>query len=907
MGPREIKIARRQSNSSRPRPLHGFSLVELLIVIAVIVILIALLLPAVGMARAKARQSQCASHLGQIYKAYTVANAKLPQPVPAAQWEAKLSSYVEQETKVFVCPDNVAAGSSSPSYGMNSRAFRMADQDNGRIVLLDYNALEVKVVGQSIAQLNTDWPAGRAARHFQQQNVAFGDSRVETKSPDSIDPRYCENYVKYWRPARDGKIDLLGCLAAGSSPPAGGGTSGATTTGGAPSTTSGTTTGGTTTGGTTTGGTTTGGTTTGSTTTGSTTTSGTTTGGTTTGGCSPPFMQIVDNEAGTFVSFSKRTDYGWGGSYHWTLGGAGQGETKNFVLQLTGLAQAKYRIAATWRSGAVVELGGSYTRNTAAQHQILDQNTLINTIVVNQQNAPNADYQDSGKNFQILGDADILTGTLKVKIIAESPAGNARVINIDAIRVECIGPASYVPPPPTGSGPDPCSNPGQNLPPGPQDMLTKALDWLRDHQEPDGSWHYIDGGWNFDPALWNMSTGMAMLAFAEAGHAPNRGPYKETLCKAVNYMISSQQASPKGSWQANVAFQGNANDHASTHNFALWGMAALLVNANQAMHGSCTESSGACNYNPALHKSAVSDGVAHASYLRDGYNPTTPPFPAEPNTFRDLYEGKEKVPVGYAGTVTAVYVNVGNTIVPGANLVQTSGNATPIKAVNGGVVLTRVNVGDTVAVGNNVVTLSSPSGGGGALFPADKGGWKYTRGEADAWGGDPNNTPWGVSAVLVAKKAGAAMPSDEVDAIKAWLRAHQQNVELYGGYWVGDVDYNVYGQWWNRGYWPHMQGWYCHAVVGVPVAHPRINGWNANVFASNRPMIFILEARLAKLTGKTAWRDGFEAYIMAKQSPDGSWIDMGGMEGDAGAGGRTFATAWTAAALAVGRIENIIP
>ena len=294
MGPREIKIARRQSNSSRPRPLHGFSLVELLIVIAVIVILIALLLPAVGMARAKARQSQCASQLGQIYKAYTVANAKLPQPVPAAQWPAKLSLYVEQETKVFVCPDNVAAGSSSPSYGMNSRAFRMADQDNGRIVLLDYNALEVKVVGQSIAQLNTDWPAGRAARHFQQQNVAFGDSRVETKSPDSIDPRYCENYVKYWRPARDGKIDLLGCLAAGSSPPAGGGTSGATTTGGAPSTTSGTTTGGSSSGntaGTATGSasttsatTTTGGTTASSTTTGSTTTSSTTTGGTTTAG-----------------------------------------------------------------------------------------------------------------------------------------------------------------------------------------------------------------------------------------------------------------------------------------------------------------------------------------------------------------------------------------------------------------------------------------------------------------------------------------------------------------------------------------------------------------------------------------------------------------------------------------------
>ena len=61
----------------------AFSLVELLVVIAVIVVLIALLLPAVGMARARARQSQCSNKLSQIYKAWMVSNAKLPQPLQA--------------------------------------------------------------------------------------------------------------------------------------------------------------------------------------------------------------------------------------------------------------------------------------------------------------------------------------------------------------------------------------------------------------------------------------------------------------------------------------------------------------------------------------------------------------------------------------------------------------------------------------------------------------------------------------------------------------------------------------------------------------------------------------------------------------------------------------------------------
>ena len=100
------------------RPRHGFTLVELLVVMAVIVILATMLYPGVAKARSKANQTVCLSNVRQLSMAILMyAQDYGGRLLPAAQsrldqgagpetliWPAYLAPYA-QSTEIFICPE----------------------------------------------------------------------------------------------------------------------------------------------------------------------------------------------------------------------------------------------------------------------------------------------------------------------------------------------------------------------------------------------------------------------------------------------------------------------------------------------------------------------------------------------------------------------------------------------------------------------------------------------------------------------------------------------------------------------------------------------------------------------------------------------------------------------------------
>lgn len=72
---------------------RGFTLVELLVVIAIIALLIAILLPALTKARESARRTVCLSNLRQLYQLYQLYAVAHQDVIPIGYWDSKQINY----------------------------------------------------------------------------------------------------------------------------------------------------------------------------------------------------------------------------------------------------------------------------------------------------------------------------------------------------------------------------------------------------------------------------------------------------------------------------------------------------------------------------------------------------------------------------------------------------------------------------------------------------------------------------------------------------------------------------------------------------------------------------------------------------------------------------------------------
>lgn len=92
----------------------GFTLIELLVVIAIIAILAGLLMPALEMARTKARETTCRSQLKQFDTALEMYRNEFEQTAQRDGWPAWLSNLYGsrhlESLEVYICPSDASQG-----------------------------------------------------------------------------------------------------------------------------------------------------------------------------------------------------------------------------------------------------------------------------------------------------------------------------------------------------------------------------------------------------------------------------------------------------------------------------------------------------------------------------------------------------------------------------------------------------------------------------------------------------------------------------------------------------------------------------------------------------------------------------------------------------------------------------
>lgn len=160
---------------------RGFTLVEMLAVIAILGLLLALLLPGVQSLRASARTVQCSNNLHQLGRALAHFVSKNGRSPSSIEMLDQMGALIEGQNEMYICPDTQGTG--LQSYGVNACLHRVMSEAQ-LIAMTDSTAKILRYKGA-----NQDaWDAIVAPRHAGMVNTLSCDGSVILRSPADINP-----------------------------------------------------------------------------------------------------------------------------------------------------------------------------------------------------------------------------------------------------------------------------------------------------------------------------------------------------------------------------------------------------------------------------------------------------------------------------------------------------------------------------------------------------------------------------------------------------------------------------------------------------------------------------------------------------------------------------------------------